>query len=400
MDIPDKDILRYLNIYYQRLFPLKEIYSWLGYGDVITFSRREFTFKLCNQLIIRNQAFTVCNQLKACLFREFPIGIDVGAIYNISPSNKSLPKYCVERELVFDIDISDYDDIRTCCKGPDICTKCWKYIVIACKILNIYLENDFGYHHILWIFSGRRGIHCWVCDKDARTLNQCVRSGILKFMCNEKINGLNKEMQLCGRKLDYYDRRLLAIIDPEFVPVCIVDQNLLDTKEGVDYFLPLLPNDKARTDVQQLFSDHQSSMDRWNAFTSYHENMISSHAEYWQGWEEFPDYLKLHYCSPRFDVNVTEGISHLLRCPFSVHSVTGRISVPFDLAEVELFDPTTTPTLKQLVTEITTLDKNLSSEEDKRLSKDQKRMKDYEIIGFKKFIDIFQVFLEKLINTH
>jgi DNA primase small subunit len=44
-----------------------------------------------------------------------------------------------------------------------------------------YLE-DFGFHHIVWVFSGRRGLHGWVCDPAARILPSEARSSIINYL--------------------------------------------------------------------------------------------------------------------------------------------------------------------------------------------------------------------------
>ena len=133
----------------------------------------------------RYQCFPDAEAFAAAVRKSNPIKMDIGAVFNAKPSeHKSLPAPIVplERELIFDIDLTDYDPVRTCCSKTKVCEKCFTFMSIAIKVLDDTLRRDFGFKHLLFVFSGRRGIHCWVCDTRARQLSNAERSAVADYL--------------------------------------------------------------------------------------------------------------------------------------------------------------------------------------------------------------------------
>lgn len=167
------------------------MYKWLSYGndgkhpqaDAGFFQKREFCFTLDGDIFVRYQAFKDVTDMQAAIKARCPAKIDIGPVYSACPAERA--KYSgagqfvpVERELVFDIDLTDYDDVRTCGKGGHICGRCWPLMALAIQVIDAGLRADFGFRHILWVYSGRRGVHCWVADAAARKLSDEQRGAV------------------------------------------------------------------------------------------------------------------------------------------------------------------------------------------------------------------------------
>lgn len=183
-----------LKMYYSRLFPFGLLHSWLSYDPSqqhpLVFARREFSMTIepsaGEEIYIRYQSFKNQEELTSAILRRSPTKIDLGAVFTHAPKDhKTIQKgkmMPVQRELVFDIDLTDYDDIRRCgCSGAKICPKCWVFMNMAVQVMDAGLKEDFGFQHVAWFYSGRRGVHAWVCDEAARTLSNEARNAVATY---------------------------------------------------------------------------------------------------------------------------------------------------------------------------------------------------------------------------
>ena len=166
--------------YHAHLFPTEHIWAWLRADE-----HREFALGYEGGRYNRYNSFAAPENLAAALVANPPVRIDIGAVYLTEPKKGAR---VARRELVIDIDISDYgEDIRHCCEGDNVCERCWVLMDIAIDVIGAALRDNFGFKHVLWVFSGRRGIHAWVCDARAASLDDETRSAVCDFLSRGKV---------------------------------------------------------------------------------------------------------------------------------------------------------------------------------------------------------------------
>ncbi|KNE67368.1 hypothetical protein AMAG_11835 [Allomyces macrogynus ATCC 38327] len=362
-----------LDTFYRRFFPFKDFARWLSYANPDTLARREFSFTLDNGIYVRFQSFDSPDELRNEVLAKRPVKIDIGAVYSVKPRQKKtlLPGAFVpkEKELVLDIDMTDYDDIRTCCQGADICAKCWSFMTIAIQLLDRALRDDFGFSHLLWVYSGRRGVHCWVCDEEARKLGNDARQALVRYL--EVVRGgesQEKKVWLGPANAPlhpFLQDALDHVLQPAFQRVVLGDQQIFEHAAARDRMLALLPDDAVRsrvrtawTTLDKKYEDSISEPDlielanaKWNILVKSLGSYVGSSARKAE-IAHLPREIVVQYTYPRLDANVTTHINHLLKAPFCVHPKTGRVCVPIDPARCAEFDPFNVPTVAGLVREL------------------------------------------------
>ena len=284
-----------LKIYYNKIFPYKLMFRWMSYGKINTnnralasldegisssyFHNREFSFTLANDVYCRYLCFKTADQFKETLVDRCPFKIDMGAVYNIPPDrhNASDKRAFVplQKEMVFDIDMNDYDDVRTCCTGAKVCEKCWQYLKVAMVILTQILNEDFDFENVLWVFSGRRGIHAWVCDESAREMTNEMRGAVVGY-CNL---GVGNEMS--GRTQLQFPlhprlRKCYEYLLPKFKELIIEEHDLLKTETHRERFLQYCMDQKMKDEVRAEWSGMKNNGSRmWEVWCEKYDEAVA-----------------------------------------------------------------------------------------------------------------------------
>lgn len=245
----------------------------------------------------------------------------------------------MQSELRFDFDIGDYDYLgvhKSDIPGNDEVFAC---VGIAMAVTADVMRHEFGFQHILPVYSGRRGGHLWICDKKACLLTDSARRAIIEFMKP------GRKVHESGRKqfkwlLQYpafgspdnpmqRDGVFSRIVYKAFRKVGIKPKangglGLLDVGFDRKAFLKMI-DAKFASDMQTSVCSAATGRDALLII----EQALSCKLMDVRAW------LVPQFCEaictllwPRADDAVTTHMNHTLKAPFSVHPGTSRVSVP------------------------------------------------------------------------
>lgn len=390
-----------LRQFYSRLFPFRPLFQWLNHSATpkLDFQHREIAFTLQGGGYVRYQSFATADLFRKQVLQMTPERFEIGPQYSMNPRDRKTVLKAgqlkpVMKELVFDIDMTDYDPIRTCCTGANICNKCWQFINMAVKVVDAALREDFGYQHILWVYSGRRGAHAWISDKRAREMSDNKRKAIANYLTLVTGSEHGKKVGI-RRPLHPHLDRSLKLLNPHFQADVLAEQDPWHSPELSEKLLKLLPDQALTAALQKKWDSApgRSSTQKWSDIDSVAEagNLSTLNAK--QLVEAKQD-IRLEYTYPRLDAEVSKKLNHLLKSPFVIHPGTGRVCVPIDIRRLEEFDPLTVPTVTQLLDEI-----NEWESKNPSLSQEEKdKVQDWQKTSLKPYYEYFRGYVASLLK--
>jgi DNA primase catalytic subunit len=179
-------------------YPLERRVWWFFYYGEVPSKRLMFdTIEAVRHFVLQNGVMTMHLGAISALGRE-AVAIASGGGQNINQiltevnrlpysefARDELSAAYYDRELIVDIDLNDYDHHRDpvcdCGAKRTCCDKCWEVFIarVAIPVIKYLFEDFFGFKEVMWVYSGRRGMHVHVQDPRAMRMTVTERRRII-----------------------------------------------------------------------------------------------------------------------------------------------------------------------------------------------------------------------------
>ncbi|KIH53648.1 DNA primase small subunit [Ancylostoma duodenale] len=334
------------------------------------FAKREFAFILEEDVHLRYRSFIDQNEFETELCKINPHKLDIGAVYSHKPKdNKKHSDFkALERELVFDIDLTDYDNVR---KEAKVCAKCWRFVSLAVQVLDKLLDEHFGFKARMWVFSGRRGVHCWVGDEKARKLTNNGRSAVAEYLSlivGEKLDMYGGRSSMAKKSLPVHpmvETAYRVAMDCGEMDAMVLEQGWLELESALEV-LKYCEDPDLQATLRSQFQEVDSADKRWQLLK-----------------RRFDD---------KYRNEMTRANQVVPESPFCIHPKTGNVAVPLDVSKIHDFDVTTCPRVDLLINE---LSRNVADED----VKENRKILGYKHTSLAPYVENFEKFVELAVTA-
>ena len=355
--MPASEQARLYQQYYATLFPVEEVHAFANR----TFSssspcppeKREYGVEHLDSVFKRWKECASPDSLRRLVSSAGVGKVNIGAVYEDAVSTRykrssSADPIAVRgRELIIDVDLTDYDRFSIDKDDVDENDRVFPVVGIAIELCKSVLQEAFGFTSFLAVYSGRRGAHLYVLDDRAFRLADDARRAIASFLTppdrpfqpsrrgrfrwilNHPSFSPHSEFYL--KMLDFFESTCLRRRSEGGLGLLdswMAREDFLSTLECDFYFSGLqrslvlargTPGDDAFKMIKSVLSRIEDVPKREQAETRLHETVCT-------------------YVFPRIDANVTASAGHMLKCVYSLHPGTGRVSTPIFDSALD-FDP-------------------------------------------------------------
>jgi DNA primase small subunit len=184
------------------------------------------------------------------------------------------------------------------------------------------MKEDFGFKNIVWIFSGRRGVHAWIKEKNAQEFDRTQRRAILDYLTFIHNPTRTQSIEDIPSEAKPLRNRIYSLIAKSYLEKA-------KAKELHEFGISL---NKARQIIKEVKSSEYFSHDRYNILIPDDKAIRKKLSS---------ELIRKRY--PRIDRKVTMDINRVSRMPYSIHGKTGQIAII--IKDLRDFYPLSAPTV-------------------------------------------------------